>query len=100
MPRPRRAPNSIEPLVGVAPLVNRWIERLLAVHEPRLTLAQFLAMRAIAADSVTATELARRRRGSPRPEVDRLGRVLGRLEEALGGRPPPRRPPPPPPRRR
>ena len=32
----------------------------------------------------------------PAPEVDRLGRLLERLEHALGGAPPPRRPPPPP----
>ena len=155
MPRPRRPLNAAEPLVGVAPLVSRWIERVLAAHEPQLTLGQFLALRAIAAERLTAAELARRtgvsgaavsqlvatldhagwikrspaaddrRRqalalsatgtqvyGSaarlvhsrvgellaafPAPEVDRLGRLLERLEQALSGAPPPRRPPPPP----
>jgi DNA-binding MarR family transcriptional regulator len=33
----------------------------------------------------------------PKPEVDALGRLLVRLEVALGGAAPPRRPPPPPP---
>lgn len=60
MPRPRRAPNPVEPLVGVAPLVSRWIEHLLAAHDPALTLAQFLALRAIAGEPVTGAELARR----------------------------------------
>jgi DNA-binding MarR family transcriptional regulator len=143
----------------VAPLISRWIERLLATHEPPLTLAQFLALRAIAREPVTSAELARstgvsgaavsqlvatlddagwigrsqtpddRRRhvlalmkagthvyGSaarvvnsrlgellsafPRPEADRLGQLLERLEHVLGGTPPPPRPPPPPHRRR
>ena len=155
MPRPRSPANAAEPLVGVAPLVSRWIERVLAAHEPQLTLGQFLALRAIAAERLTAGELARRtgvsgaavsqlvatldqsgwiersqapedrRRQAlalteagrsvyrtaarlvhsrvgelltafPAPEVDRLGRLLERLEHALGGAPPPRRPPPPP----
>ena len=155
MSRPRSPANAAEPLVGVAPLVSRWIERVLAAHEPQLTLGQFLALRAIAAERLTAAELARRtgvsgaavsqlvaaldqagwvdrvqavddrRRQAlalteagrgvyrtaarlvhsrvgelltafPAPEVDRLGRLLERLERALGGAPPPRRPPPPP----
>jgi DNA-binding MarR family transcriptional regulator len=60
MARPRHAKNPVEPLVGVAPLVTRWIERVLAGHEPQLTLGQFLALRAIAAERLTAAELARR----------------------------------------
>src|SRR5437667_148337 len=60
MPRPRSPANAAEPLVGVAPLVSRWIERVLAAHEPQLTLGQFLALRAIAAERLTAAELARR----------------------------------------
>jgi DNA-binding MarR family transcriptional regulator len=59
MPKRRHDPNPVEALVGVAPLVSRWIERLLASHEPPLTPAQFLALRAIAAGPVTAAELAR-----------------------------------------
>ncbi|HEY6836106.1 MAG TPA: MarR family transcriptional regulator [Gaiellaceae bacterium] len=60
MPRPRRPANAVEPLVGVAPLVSRWIERVLASHEPQLTLGQFLALRAISSERLTAAELARR----------------------------------------
>ena len=56
-PPPNRA---VEALVAVAPLVSRWIERLLAAHEPPLSVAQFLALRAIASPGVTGTELARR----------------------------------------
>jgi DNA-binding MarR family transcriptional regulator len=40
--------------------VTRWIERLLAHHEPQLTPAQYLALRAIAQDELVASELARR----------------------------------------
>jgi DNA-binding MarR family transcriptional regulator len=155
MPRPRHPASAAEPLVGVAPLVTRWIERVLATHVPQLTLGQFLALRAIAAEELAAAELARRtgvsgaavsqlvtgleragwversrapddrRRqalalteaggrvyGSaaqlvhtrlaelltalPRPEADRLARLLERLEQVLGGSPPPPRPAPPP----
>lgn len=60
MPHRRRSPNPVEPLIGIAPLVSRWIERLLATHEPQLTLAQFLALRTIAREPVTSAELARR----------------------------------------
>jgi DNA-binding MarR family transcriptional regulator len=47
-------------LVSVAPLVSRWIERLLASHDPPLTVSQFLALRAIAEEGVSGSELARR----------------------------------------
>jgi DNA-binding MarR family transcriptional regulator len=60
MARPRKPSNPAEALVGVAPLAARWIERLLASNEPPITLAQFLALRAIAAEPLAAAELARR----------------------------------------
>src|SRR5271167_192931 len=61
MPAPRRpTTDAAEALVSVAPLVSRWIERLLAGHEPSLTVAQFLALRAIDAEGVSGSELARR----------------------------------------
>jgi MarR family len=47
-------------LLGVAPLVTRWIERRLARHEPPLTPAQYLALRAIAQEELGGSELARR----------------------------------------
>jgi DNA-binding MarR family transcriptional regulator len=59
MARPRKPESPAEALVGVAPLVARWIERLLAGNEPPLTPAQFLALRAIAAEPPAAAELAR-----------------------------------------
>ena len=59
MPRPRRA-NPVDALIGVSAHVSRWVERLLAAHEPPLTLAQFQALRAVAAEPVTAADLARR----------------------------------------
>jgi len=60
MPRPRDQQTPVEALVGVAPLASRWMERLLAGHEPPLTLGQFLALRAIAAEPLSAADLARR----------------------------------------
>jgi len=51
--------------------VSRWIERLLAQHEPALTVSQFLALRAIAGEPVTGAELARRT-GVSGPAVSQL----------------------------
>ncbi len=53
-------PAAAEALITVAPLISRWIERLLARHSPPLTVAQFLALRAIASEELFGTELARR----------------------------------------
>lgn len=52
--------EAAEALAAVAPLATRWIERLLARSEPPLTVAQYLALRAIAAEGISGTELARR----------------------------------------
>ncbi|HWF26159.1 MAG TPA: MarR family winged helix-turn-helix transcriptional regulator [Solirubrobacteraceae bacterium] len=86
MPGRRHAPtDAAEALVSVAPLVSRWIERLLAGHEPPLTVAQFLALRAIAAEGVSGSELARRA-GVSGPAVSQLvagladGKLLVRHE--------------------
>ena len=48
-----------------APIVSRWIERLLAVHDPPLTVAQYLALQAVADGEVVGAELARRAAVSP-----------------------------------
>jgi DNA-binding MarR family transcriptional regulator len=72
MPPPRRSQTeAAEALVAVAPLVSRWIERLLAGHDPSLTIAQFLALRAIAAEGVSGSELARRT-GVSGPAISQL----------------------------
>jgi DNA-binding MarR family transcriptional regulator len=73
MSPPRRHPRSeaADALLAVAPLVSRWIERLLSGHEPPLTVAQFLALRAIATEDVSASELARRT-GVSGPAVSQL----------------------------
>src|SRR5204862_2717440 len=74
MPRPRHRHNgqqAAEALVRTAPPVSRWIERLLAGHEPPLTVAQFLALRAIECEGVSGTELARRT-GVSSPAVSQL----------------------------
>jgi DNA-binding MarR family transcriptional regulator len=57
-PRPR-SPNTADTLAAVAPLVTRWMERVLAGHDPPLTLGQYLGLRAIAAGVGSAAELAR-----------------------------------------
>lgn len=68
----------MDALIGVSAHVSRWVERLLAAHEPPLTLAQFQALRAVAAEPVTAADLARRT-GVSGAAVSQL---LGGLERA------------------
>ena len=82
MPGPRRPPTRVaaEALVSVAPLASRWIERLLAGHQPPLTVAQFLALRAIAEEGVSGSELARRA-GVSGPAVSQL--VAGLADSGL-----------------
>ena|SRR5438132_13763298 len=60
MPRPRSSSRPVDALIGAAPLATRWIARVLAAHEPPLTVAQFLALRSIARERLTAAEMARR----------------------------------------
>src|SRR5689334_1270705 len=79
MPPPRRAQaQTAEALAAVAPLATRWIERLLARGEPPLTVTQYLALRAIAREDLSGTELARRA-GVSGPAVSQL---LAALEQA------------------
>ena len=60
-----------------APLVSRWIERLLAAHEPPLTVAQYLALEAIAEGEIVGAELARRAAVSPAA----VSQLLAALED-------------------
>jgi DNA-binding MarR family transcriptional regulator len=62
--------------VRTAPLVSRWIERVLAAHDPPLTVAQYLALQAIADGDVVGAELARRAAVSPAA----VSQLLGTLE--------------------
>jgi DNA-binding MarR family transcriptional regulator len=81
MPRSRQHTGSrqaAEALVRAAPLVSRWIERLLATHEPQLTVAQYLALQAIAEGEVVGAELARRAAISPAA----VSQLLATLEES------------------
>jgi DNA-binding MarR family transcriptional regulator len=79
-PRPPKssggAAGAAEALVAVAPLVSRWIERLLARHDPPLTVAQYLALRAVAREELSAADLARRT-GVSGPAVSQLLAALG-----------------------
>jgi DNA-binding MarR family transcriptional regulator len=81
MPRPRNKPagrHAAEALVRTAPLVSRWIERLLAGHDPPLTVAQYLTLQAIADGEVVGAELARRAAVSPAA----ISQLLAALEDA------------------
>src|SRR5947199_10168397 len=80
MPRPHH-PNgrqAAEKLVRTAPLVSRWIERVLAAHDPPMTVAQYLTLQAIADGEVVGAELARRAAVSPAA----VSQLLGTLEQA------------------
>src|SRR5438093_4421603 len=92
MSRPRHhigSRQAAEALVRAAPLVSRWIERLLAAHDPPLTVAQYLVLEAVAEGEIVGAELARRAAVSP-AAVSQLLAALeggGLLSRArLGGR--------------
>jgi DNA-binding MarR family transcriptional regulator len=71
-------------LIPAALLAARWIQRLLAGHDPPLSVGQYLALRAIAAEPLAAVELARRT-GVSGPAVSQLVAELeaaGLLERA------------------
>src|SRR5215475_9794849 len=88
---PRHHPGSrqaAEALVRTAPLVSRWIERLLAAHDPPLSVAHYLAQQGIADGEVVGAELARRAAVSPAAVSQLLAGLeqdglltRGRLEE-------------------
>lgn len=82
MPRPRHHANTreqaAEALSRVAPLASRWVERLLATHEPPLTPAQYLALQAVAEADIVGAELARRAAISPAA----VSQLLTGLEDA------------------
>ena len=63
--------DAAEALLAVAPLASRWLERLLAQHEPPITVSQYLALRAISREPLTGSELARRT-GVSGPAVSQL----------------------------
>jgi DNA-binding MarR family transcriptional regulator len=68
VPRPRHkvgSPQAAEALIRTAPLVSRWIERLLAGHDPPLTVPHYLTLQAIADGEIVGAELARRATVSP-----------------------------------
>jgi DNA-binding MarR family transcriptional regulator len=85
-PSPVRKPEqAAAALIGVAPLASRWMERLLARHQPPLTLAQYLGLRAIDRERLGAGELARRT-GVSGPAVSQL--VAGLVDQGLVERTP------------
>jgi DNA-binding MarR family transcriptional regulator len=82
MPRHRRPPHAhrraADELVRVVPLVGRWIERLLAAHEPSLTVPQLLALEAASTGNATGAELARSAAVTPAA----VSQLLSGLEDA------------------
>jgi DNA-binding MarR family transcriptional regulator len=79
-PKRHGSAHAADALIAVAPVAARWIERLLAGHEPPLTVVQFLALRAIGAEDVSGSELARRT-GVSGPAVSQL--LTGLAEAGL-----------------
>jgi len=81
MPGPRHEPlphrEAADRLARVAPHVARWIERLLAAHEPPLTVAQLLALEA-AEEGIVGAQLAERAAVSPAA----VSQLLTGLEDA------------------
>jgi hypothetical protein len=100
MPRLRHGSgDAAAALAHAAPLVSRWIERLLAGHEPPLTVPQYLVLQSVAEGDIVGSELARRAGVSPAAISQlldtlalALARGLTRLAHALGGTAPPPRP--------
>jgi DNA-binding MarR family transcriptional regulator len=79
VPAPRTSQSDAAgALIAVAPLVSRWVERLLAQNDPAMTVSQFLSLRAIARERLTAAELARRT-GVSGPAVSQLLSSLSEL---------------------
>lgn len=60
MPKPSLPSLAARELAVTAPLVARWCERVLAARRPPLTLAQFLALRAVAEGGAAVGSLALR----------------------------------------
>jgi DNA-binding MarR family transcriptional regulator len=80
MVRPRKHTGSrqaAEALVRTTPLVSRWIERLLAAHDPPFTVGQYLTLQAVDEGEVVGAELARRAAVSPAA----VSQLLATLEE-------------------
>ncbi|HVW19116.1 MAG TPA: helix-turn-helix domain-containing protein, partial [Solirubrobacteraceae bacterium] len=82
MPPPKRSRHgeALDALIAVAPLVSRWIERLLANATPPLTLVQLSALRAIGGGVESSATLARAA-GVSAPAVSQL--VAGLVERGL-----------------
>lgn len=80
-PRPHHRRNreqAAEALGRVAPLVSRWVERLLATTERPLTLAQYLTLQAVAEGKLVGADLARQTAVSP----SAVAQLLASLETA------------------
>ena len=81
-PRPPRPqphdpiPVAADTLAVVALLAARWAERLLAGHQPPLTVTGYLALHAISEEALPAAELARRA-GVSGPAVSQVLAGLG-----------------------
>lgn len=81
----RRSTKPALSLAVAAPLAARWVARVLAAHDPPLTVAQYLALRAVDAGPGSAADLARHS-GASNAAVSQL--VSGLAEEGLVERAP------------
>jgi DNA-binding MarR family transcriptional regulator len=70
--------RALDELAVVVPGVGRWIERLLAAHDPPLTVPQFLALQAAASGEAAGVDLARAAAVSPAA----VSQLLSGLEDA------------------
>jgi DNA-binding MarR family transcriptional regulator len=68
---------AVDRLAHLAPLLGRWIERLLGAHDPPLTVAQLLALEAVD-EGVVGRRLAERASVSPAA----VSQLLAALERA------------------
>ncbi len=76
-PAERQTLRAAETLSRVAPLISRIVERSLAAHQPPLTLAQYLALQALAGGDLIGAELSRQAAVSPAA----ISQLLSSLEE-------------------
>ena len=76
--RERARERAVDGLALVVPGIGRWIERLLAAHDPPLTVAQFLALQAASTGETAGVDLARRAAVSPAA----VSQLLSGLEDA------------------
>ena len=80
MPRPRHVAGgrqAAEALVRTAPLVSRWIERVLAAHDPPFTVTQYLTPEILQSIFPAADKVGEVEGTPPAVSISKGGRQLG-----------------------